>query len=75
MVEVLLLFDSGFMPVQQKKAACNSRPATNQEWIDSGCRLTTLLPDCFLVSFRGEFFGHRFPEIFSIHSVIVWRRP
>ena len=51
------------------KAACNSHPATNQEWINSGCRLATLLPDCFLVSFRGEFFGHHFLELFSIRSV------
>ena len=52
-----------------KRAECKFAPATNQEWIDLGCRLATLRLDCFLVSFRSEFFGHGFLELFSIHSI------
>jgi len=29
----------------------------------------TLRLDCFLVSFRGKFFGHGFLKLFSIHSI------
>jgi hypothetical protein len=44
----------------QKRRSADSHPATNQEWIDLGCRRVTLRLDCFLVSFGGEFFGHDF---------------
>src|SRR5579863_4504474 len=59
----------GRSPMQQKRRSANSHPATNQEWIDSGCRLATLWLDCFLVSFRGEFVGHGFLELFSIDAI------
>src|SRR5579864_5844998 len=60
---------AGFYSNNQKRRSANSHPATNQEWIDSGCPLAILRLDCFLVSFRGEFFGHGFLELFSIHPV------
>src|SRR5580700_2689443 len=53
----------------KKRRSANSHPATNQEWIDSGCRLATLRLECFLVSFRGELLCYGFLKLFSIHAV------
>src|ERR1700733_12077511 len=55
-------------PNKEERSA-SSHSAINQEWMDSSCRFASLRLDCFLVSFRGEFFGHGFLELFSIHSV------
>ena len=35
----------------------------------SSHRLVSLRFDCFLLPFHGEFFGHGFLELFSIHSI------
>jgi hypothetical protein len=51
-----------------KKAECKFAPSHKPK-IDLGYRLATLRLDCFLISFRGEFFGHGFLELFSIHSI------
>jgi hypothetical protein len=55
--------------LNKNRRGANSHPATNQEWIDSGCRLGSLQLDCFLVSFCGEFLCYDFLELFSIYAV------
>ena len=61
---------NGGSPFKQQKAECKlALRHRSRKWIDSVCRLANLLLDCFLVSFRGELFGHGFLEFFSIHSV------
>jgi hypothetical protein len=56
------------IPKKNRRNA-NSHSAIDQKSIDSVCRPANLRLHSFLVSFRGEFFGHGFLELFSINSV------
>ncbi len=57
-------------PHSNKKAECELALRFRREKrIDSVCRVTNLLLDCLLVSFRGEFFGYGFLELFSVNPV------
>src|SRR5258708_4724321 len=57
-------------PLTPKKwQSANQHSARNRRWMDSGRRLASLRLECFIVSFRGEFVGHGFLELFSIQSV------
>ncbi len=61
---------NGSSPFKQQKAECKlALRHKSRKCVDSVCRLGNLLLDCFLVSFRGELFGHGFLEFFSVHPV------
>src|ERR1039458_3960299 len=61
---------NGRSPFKQQKAECKlALRHRSRKWGDSVCRLANLLLDCFLVSFRGELFGHGFLEFLCVHAI------
>jgi hypothetical protein len=61
---------NGSSPFKQQKAECElALRHRSRKWGDSACRLANLRLACFLVSFRGEFFGHSVLELVRIHAV------
>ena len=61
---------NGRSSFKQQKAECKlALRHRSRKWGDSVCRLANLLLDCFLVSFRGQLFGHGFLEFFCVHTI------